>query len=208
MTNDLVAAIDAELEDRRRLTGREEVEMRRQRALLEAQLQIATAVQADLDILRGHTTFTLPSRRPVFHLYSVRGHGTPDAQEVPMAAAYSMDLRTRVLKDSGRRPVVEGARRAVSRESGVGRCAEAAAARNGFDRPHKQTKFRGRVLAGQEDAAGRAGRRPARCDARGIARGAADVGGLATVWRDWTGSQFTVKKNDSRRRTTPARRRR
>src|SRR5437588_11918204 len=36
---------------------------------------------------------------PGFHLYVVRPHGTPVAEEVPMAA-YSMDLRTRVLEDS------------------------------------------------------------------------------------------------------------
>ncbi len=61
MTNDVVAAIDAELEDRRRLTAREEDEMQRQRALLEAQLQLATAVQADLDMLRGRTANIGPS---------------------------------------------------------------------------------------------------------------------------------------------------
>ena len=52
MTNEVVAAIDAELDVRRRLIEREEVEMQRQRELLETQLQLATAVQADLDILR------------------------------------------------------------------------------------------------------------------------------------------------------------
>ena len=54
MTNEVVAAIDAELEFRRRLIELEEVEMQRQRELLETQLQLATAVQADLDILRRH----------------------------------------------------------------------------------------------------------------------------------------------------------
>jgi len=61
MTNDEVAAIDAELEARRRLTEREEAEMQRQRELLQAQLQLATAVQADLDILKGHNTNRGPS---------------------------------------------------------------------------------------------------------------------------------------------------
>src|SRR5882672_5551156 len=36
----------------------------------------------------------------VFQLYSVRGFGTPLAEEVRMAAVYSMDLRARVLKDA------------------------------------------------------------------------------------------------------------
>jgi hypothetical protein len=35
-----------------------------------------------------------------FHLYSVRSHGTPAFQEVPMAAPYSMDLRERVIQDA------------------------------------------------------------------------------------------------------------
>ena len=53
MTNDVVEAIDAELEGRRRITEREEVEMQRQRDLLETQLQLATALPTDLDNLRG-----------------------------------------------------------------------------------------------------------------------------------------------------------
>ena len=43
--------------------------------------------------------------------------------------------------------------------------------------PRKQTKFRSRVLAGQEDAAGGADHRAARCDVGRVARGAADHGG-------------------------------
>jgi hypothetical protein len=53
ITNEVIAAIDAELEVRRRLTEREEVEMQRQRELLETQLQFATALEADLDALRN-----------------------------------------------------------------------------------------------------------------------------------------------------------
>ena len=43
--------------------------------------------------------------------------------------------------------------------------------------PRQQTKFRSRVLAGQEDAAGGADRRAAGCDVGGAARRAADDGG-------------------------------
>jgi len=53
VTNEVVAAIDAELEVQRRLTEREEVEMQRHRDLLEAQLQFAFTLQAGLDALRG-----------------------------------------------------------------------------------------------------------------------------------------------------------
>ena len=38
--------------------------------------------------------------------YSARGYGTPGGPEVPMAAAHSMDLRIRVLKDQTRTPIV------------------------------------------------------------------------------------------------------
>ena len=43
--------------------------------------------------------------------------------------------------------------------------------------PRKQTKFRSRVLAGQEAATGRADHRAARCDVGGAARRPADDGG-------------------------------
>lgn len=33
-------------------------------------------------------------------MYSVRDHGKPSSSEVPMAAAYSMDLRTRALRNA------------------------------------------------------------------------------------------------------------
>ena len=50
--NEVIAAIDAELEVQRRLTEREEVEMQHQRDLLETQLQFAASLQSDLDALR------------------------------------------------------------------------------------------------------------------------------------------------------------
>jgi hypothetical protein len=45
-------SIDAQLETLRGLTKRHEVEMQRQRDLLEAQLQFAVMLQTDLDTLR------------------------------------------------------------------------------------------------------------------------------------------------------------
>ena len=123
-----------------------------------------------------------------------------------MAAAYSMDLRTRVLKDSeaGLSSKDLAERYHVSRA-----WVDALKQRRretGSIEPYKQTKFRGRVLAGQEErlAAMVAARPDATlAELREALRTSA---GLATVWRELDRLQLTVKKNDSRRRTTPSRR--
>jgi transposase len=123
-----------------------------------------------------------------------------------MAAAYSMDLRTRVLKDSeaGLSSKDLAERYHVSRA-----WVDALKQRRretGSIEPHKQTKFRGRVLAGQEErlAAMVAARPDATlAELREALRTSA---GLATVWRELDRLQLTVKKNASRRRTTPPRR--
>jgi putative transposase len=83
-------------------------------------------------------------------LYSVRGYGSPLAEEVAMAAAYSMDLRERVLKDAlaGRSSKELAERYHVSRawvDALKQRWRE-----TGSLAPLTQTKFRARVLAGQE----------------------------------------------------------
>ena len=96
--------------------------------------------------------------------------------EVTMAAPYSMDLRKRVLKAwdaSGDADDVAATfevsrawvHRLMQRQRETGSLA-----------PRKQTKFRSRVLAGQEDAPEGAGQRAAGCDLGRIARGAADDG--------------------------------
>ena len=122
-----------------------------------------------------------------------------------MAAAYSMDLRTRVLKDAdaGLSSKELAERYHVSRA-----WVDALKQRRretGSSEPRKQTKFRGRVLAGQEQhlAALVAARPDATLvELREALRTAA---GLATVWRELERLQLTVKKNDSRRRATPPR---
>lgn len=125
-----------------------------------------------------------------------------------MAAAYSMDLRTRVLKDTdaGLSSKELAERYHVSRA-----WVDALKQRRretGTAAPRKQTKFRGRVLAGQEDRL--AALVVARPDAtlaelREALRTAA---GLSTIWRALDRLELTVKKNRPRRRTTPSRRRR
>jgi transposase len=119
-----------------------------------------------------------------------------------MAAAYSMDLRKRVIQDSdsGLTSKELAARYHVSRA-----WVDALKQRRretGAIAPHKQTKFRRRVLEGQED----------RLKALVIARPDATLAelrdalrtsaALATIWRELTQLDLTVKKNRSRRRTT------
>ena len=119
-----------------------------------------------------------------------------------MAAAYSMDLRSRVLKDSdaGLSSKELAERYHVSRA-----WVDALKQRHretGSIAPRKQMKFRRRVLEGQD------GRLSALVAARPDAtlaelRAALQTSaGLATVWRALNQLDLTIKKNRSRRRTT------
>ena len=126
-----------------------------------------------------------------------------------MAAAYSMDLRIRVLKDADAglsskelteryhvsRAWVDGLKQ---RKRETGDCA-----------PRKQTKFRGRALT-ETELDRLAALIAARPDATlAELRDALHTSaGLTTVWRAVTHLDLTFKKNRTRRRTTTARRRR
>ena len=90
--------------------------------------------------------------------------------------AYSMALRKRVLKawDTGMDAEAVAAKYEVSR-AWVHRLAQRRR-ETGSIAPRQQTKFRRRVLEGQEDRL--VAHRPARCDARGIAGATADDGGV------------------------------
>ena len=108
-----------------------------------------------------------------------------------MAAAYSMDLRERVIKDAD-----------------AGLSSKELAARYHVSRAWvdalKQTKFRRRVLAGQEDrlrALVTAQPDATLAELRDALRTAAAV---STVWRELNHLDLTVKKNRTRRRTTAA----
>jgi transposase len=125
-----------------------------------------------------------------------------------MAAAYSMDLRTRVLRDAdaGLSSKELAARYHVSRA-----WVDALKQRRretGTIGPRPQTKFRTRVLAGRE--AHLAALVAARPDATlaELREALHTSAGLATIWRELGRLQLTVKKNASRRRTTAPRRRR
>ena len=125
-----------------------------------------------------------------------------------MAVAYSMDLRTRVLKDSdaGLSSKQLAARYHVSR-AWVDALKQRRRETGAFA-PLKQRKFRQRALAPAE-ADRLAALVVARPDAtlaelREALRTAA---GLTTIWRTLKQRDFTLKKNRMRRRATAARRR-
>ena len=126
-----------------------------------------------------------------------------------MAAAYSMDLRTRVLKDSdaGLSSKELAGRYHVSRA-----WVDALKQRRretGAIGARKPTKFRGRALvaAEVERLAALVAARPdaTLAELRAALRTSA---GLTTIWRALNQRDFTVKKNGLRRRATARRRRR
>jgi len=124
-----------------------------------------------------------------------------------MAAAYSMDLRTRVLKDSdaGLSSKELAERYHVSRA-----WVDALKQRRretGAIAARKQTKFRGRALvaAEVERLAALVAARPdaTLAELRAALRTSA---GLTTIWRVLNQRDFTVKKNGVRRRAAARRR--
>lgn len=125
-----------------------------------------------------------------------------------MAAAYSLDLRTRVLRDAD----AGLTSKALAERYHVSRAwVDALKQRRretGAIGPRKQTKFRERVLAGQE--AHLAALVAARPDATlaELREALRTSAGVATIWRELDRLQLTVKKNRVRGRTTAPRRRR
>jgi len=126
-----------------------------------------------------------------------------------MAAAYSMDLRSRVLKDSdaGLSSKELAERYHVSRA-----WVDALKQRRretGVFAPRKPTKFRGRALAAA-DLHRLATFITARPDATlaEIREALRTSAGLTTIWRACHQLDLTLKKNRTRRRTATARRRR
>ena len=123
-------------------------------------------------------------------------------------APYSMDLRARVARawdtsgDAAEVAATCGVSRAwvhrlVQRRRETGSLA-----------PRQQTKFRSRVLAGQEERL--AALIAARPDATlaELREALATTAALSTLWLEIDRLGLTVNKNGTRRRTTPARRRR
>ena len=126
-----------------------------------------------------------------------------------MAAAYSMDLRSRVLKDSdaGLSSKELAERYHVSR-AWVDALKQRRRETGAFE-PLKPTKFRGRALAAA-DLDRLAAVVAARPDAtlEEIRQALQTAAGLTTIWRACNQLDLTVKKNAARRRTTAPRRHR
>lgn len=123
-------------------------------------------------------------------------------------AAYSMDLRTRVLADcdAGMAPKDVAVKFRVSR-SWVNRIVQRRR-ETGETGPRKQTVFKTPVFAGQEDRLrALVAARPDQTLAE-IRDAMQSSASLSSVWRALDRLAITVKKNGTRRRTTPPGRRR
>ena len=120
-------------------------------------------------------------------------------------APYSMDLRKRVARawDAGVDAETVAAQYDVSR-AWVHRLIQRRR-ETGSLAPRKQTRFRGRVLTAQEDER-LAALITARPDATlaELRHALPTTAALTTLWRAVGRLGFTVKKNGTRRRTTPA----
>ena len=124
-----------------------------------------------------------------------------------MAAPYSMDLRERVLQAwnvSGDADEVAATFR-VSR-AWVHRLAQRHRD-TGSITPRKQAKFRSRVLAGQEQRLQDLVNAKPDATLAELREGLPTTAALSTLWLALDRLGLTVKKNDTRRRAAPARRR-
>jgi len=123
-------------------------------------------------------------------------------------APYSMDLRKRVIHAWD----ASGDAEEIAETFGVSRAwvhrLVQRRRETGSIAPRQQTKFRSRVLAGQE--ARLAALIALRPDATlvELREALATTAALSTVWLEIDRLNLTVKKNSPRRRTAPARRRR
>jgi transposase len=119
-------------------------------------------------------------------------------------AAYSLDLRKRVLRawDAGLGAEGVAAKYEVSR-AWVHRLVQRRR-ETGAIAPRKQTKFRHRVLVGQDERL--AALIAARPDATlaELREALPTTAALSTLWRAIDRLRLTVKKNGTRRRTTAA----
>jgi transposase len=119
-----------------------------------------------------------------------------------MAAAYSRDLRQRVMADAdaGLTSKELAARYHVSRA-----WVDALKQRRretGTIAPHKQTKFRRRVLEGQEDRLRALVTAQPDATLAELREPLQTSAALATIWRELNQLDLTIKKNGTRRRTT------
>lgn len=119
-----------------------------------------------------------------------------------MAAAYSMDLRKRVMQDSDAGLTSKGLAERYHVSRAWVDALKQRRRETGSIAPHKQAKFRRRVLDGQEDrlrALVTARPDATLAELRDALRTSA---ALATIWRELNQLDLTIKKNRSRRRAT------
>ena len=116
--------------------------------------------------------------------------------------AYSMDLRKRVLRawDAGMDAEAVAAKYDVSR-AWVHRLAQRRR-ETGSIAPRQQTKFRRRVLEGQEDRLVALITATPDATLAELREALPTTAALSTLWRAIDRLGFTVKKNGPRRRTT------
>lgn len=118
-----------------------------------------------------------------------------------MAAAYSMDLRTRVFKAWQ----ASGDADAVAATFGVSRAWVHRLAQRQRETqslaPRLQTKFRRRVLAGQEDRLKALVAAKPDATLAELREQLPTTAGLSTLWAELNRLGFTVKKNGTRQRT-------
>ena len=119
-----------------------------------------------------------------------------------MAAAYSMDLRERVIKDAEAGVPSEALAERYHVSVAWVNALKQRKRETGSIAPRKQTKFRGRVLDGQDDrlqALVTAQPDATLAELRDALKTSA---GIATIWRALNQLDLTVKKNGTRRRAT------
>ena len=118
-------------------------------------------------------------------------------------AAYSMDLRTRVLADwdAGLKADVVAAKYRVSR-AWVHRLVQRRR-ETGTIAPRKQTRFRAQALADQTDRLRALVEAQPDRTLEELRTALPTSASLSTIWRALDRLGFTVKKNGTRRRTTP-----
>lgn len=123
-------------------------------------------------------------------------------------APYSMDLRTRVVADRAAGvPAHEVASKFRVSVSWVNRLMQRRR-ETGEVGPRPQTVFKKHAFAGQEDQLrALVDAQPDRTLAE-LREALQSAASLSSVWRALERLELTVKKNGTRRRTTPARRRR
>jgi transposase len=126
----------------------------------------------------------------------------PLRPEVPMAAAYSMDLRERVIEDADAGLSSEELAKRYHVSRAWVDALKQRRRETGSIAPLKQTTFRGRVLDGQDDRLAALVAAQPDATLSELREALRTSAGLATIWRAINQLDLTLKKNGTRRRTT------